>query len=206
MKTHVVYVLSHDDYLIEFWQKIENQQWQVIPIRKIDDLLNLAAGQLVLIDIALINNDKLTDWQTAFSIHKLLVASLKPNDIEGQQVLVYGARAYAQAYSSAGVWRQILAHVQQGHVWIGESLLSRLLSQMTKTLPEQSQWQADLTAREIDVAQRVALGHPNRLIAEDLSISERTVRAHLGSVFTKLDVSDRLMLALKIHGLGQLFY
>lgn len=202
MKTHVVYVLSHDDYLIEFWHKIENPQWQVIPIRKTDDLLHLAAGQLVLVDIALINNDKLTDWQTAFAAHKLLVASLKPNDIEGQQVLVYGAQAYAQAYSSAGVWRQILAHVQQGHVWIGESLLSRLLSQMTKTLSEQSQWQADLTDREIDVAQRVALGHPNRLIAEDLSIPDRTVRAHLGSVFAKLDVSDRLMLALKIHGLS----
>ena len=87
-------------------------------------------------------------------------------------------------------------------MWLGQSLLSRLLSQVSSHLPQRSNaWQAELTPREIDVAQRAALGHSNALIAEDLGISERTVRAHLGAIFNKLNISDRLMLVLKVHGL-----
>ena len=36
-----------------------------------------------------------------------------------------------------------------------------------------------------------------------MSISERTVRAHLSAVFEKLQVQDRLMLTLKVHGIGR---
>jgi DNA-binding NarL/FixJ family response regulator len=33
-----------------------------------------------------------------------------------------------------------------------------------------------------------------------LGITERTVKAHLTSIFEKLDVADRLQLALRVHG------
>jgi DNA-binding NarL/FixJ family response regulator len=48
-----------------------------------------------------------------------------------------------------------------------------------------------LTEREIAVLQLVAAGKANKAIAHDLSLAEDTVKAHLRSVFSKLDVSDR---------------
>jgi DNA-binding NarL/FixJ family response regulator len=53
-----------------------------------------------------------------------------------------------------------------------------------------------LSAREEEVVRLVAAGHANKLIARKLSISERTVKAHLTSVFAQLGVSDRTQAAL----------
>ena len=57
-----------------------------------------------------------------------------------------------------------------------------------------------LTAREIEVLQRVAAGKSNKLIAVELAISEGTVKTHMKSILPKLDASDRthaVMIALK---------
>ena len=97
---------------------------------------------------------------------------------------------------------QALDHVASGQVWVGESLLSRLLSDVTRRLEPKAGWESTLTSREVEVAQRASLGHSNQLIANDLGITERTVRAHLQAVFEKLNVTDRLMLALKVHGIA----
>ncbi len=48
-----------------------------------------------------------------------------------------------------------------------------------------------LSDREIGVLKLVALGRANKEIAHALSISEDTVKGHLKSIFTKLDVGDR---------------
>jgi DNA-binding NarL/FixJ family response regulator len=48
-----------------------------------------------------------------------------------------------------------------------------------------------VTPRELQVLRLVAVGRTNREIAEELSISERTVERHLGNLFTKLDVPNR---------------
>jgi DNA-binding NarL/FixJ family response regulator len=56
--------------------------------------------------------------------------------------------------------------------------------------------QPDLSARELEVLRLVARGLPNKLIARELHVSEKTVKAHLTSVFTQLGVSDRTQAAL----------
>jgi DNA-binding CsgD family transcriptional regulator len=48
-----------------------------------------------------------------------------------------------------------------------------------------------LSPREVEILRLVAAGHTNRAIADDLSISERTVDRHVSNIFTKLDVSTR---------------
>ena len=54
----------------------------------------------------------------------------------------------------------------------------------------------DLSARELDVLRLVARGMPNKLIARELDISEKTVKAHLTRVFAAIGVSDRTSAAL----------
>jgi DNA-binding NarL/FixJ family response regulator len=59
-----------------------------------------------------------------------------------------------------------------------------------------------LTPRELDVLRLVAEGRRTNAIADQLGISERTVRYHLTSLFTKLDVRSRteLVYAARQHG------
>lgn len=55
---------------------------------------------------------------------------------------------------------------------------------------------ADLSAREREVLDLVALGLANKQIARRLGITERTVKVHLGSVFRRIGVADRTSAAL----------
>src|SRR5690606_22277184 len=48
-----------------------------------------------------------------------------------------------------------------------------------------------LTRREREVLRLLALGHPNKRIAGELSVSERTVKFHVGSILAKLGASNR---------------
>lgn len=55
-----------------------------------------------------------------------------------------------------------------------------------------------MTAREMEVAEQVAAGYSNKLIAAEAGITERTVKAHLNSIFRKTGIRNRVQLALAI--------
>jgi DNA-binding NarL/FixJ family response regulator len=62
----------------------------------------------------------------------------------------------------------------------------------------------DLSTREREVLGLVAAGRPNKLIARELGISEKTVKAHLTRIFSLIGVTDRTQAALwaRDHGLA----
>jgi DNA-binding NarL/FixJ family response regulator len=58
----------------------------------------------------------------------------------------------------------------------------------------------DLSSREIEVLRSVAAGHSNKIVADNLLISEDTVKGHMKNIMAKLGASDRthaVMIALK---------
>ncbi|AWG36124.1 MULTISPECIES: response regulator transcription factor [Alcaligenes] len=198
-----VLFLTNDEALWQHWSHQNSVTYLPARGRGMEDLLRWKQQhrELVVMDsaLALWNHPQ---WVQAVKGMKVVVASPRPVDSEGQAVLALGARAYIHAYSSSALLEQVLEHVASGQVWVGESLLSRLLSDVTRHLEIRTGWESNLTSREIEVAQRASLGHSNQLIAQDLGITERTVRAHLQAIFEKLGVTDRLMLALKVHGIS----
>jgi len=56
-----------------------------------------------------------------------------------------------------------------------------------------------LSGREAEVLRLVAAGHPNKVIALRLGISDKTVKNHLSTVFQKIGVTDRTQAALWAH-------
>ena len=55
---------------------------------------------------------------------------------------------------------------------------------------------SELTSRELDVLRLVAVGMPNKQIAAELAISERTARTHVSRILRKLRLSSRTQAAL----------
>jgi DNA-binding NarL/FixJ family response regulator len=55
---------------------------------------------------------------------------------------------------------------------------------------------SELTSRELDVLRHVAAGEPNKRIAAELAISERTARTHVSRILRKLRLSSRTQAAL----------
>jgi DNA-binding NarL/FixJ family response regulator len=57
-----------------------------------------------------------------------------------------------------------------------------------------------LTDREVEILRRVAMGNSNKIIADQLRVSEATVKGHMKSILSKLDANDRthaVMIAMK---------
>lgn len=94
--------------------------------------------------------------------------------------------------------------VSDGEIWVPRQLITRLIGELardatagTNTLSFAGNSSIEhLTPREIQVAEMVHQGGNNKSIARTLDISERTVKAHLSAIFRKLDIENRLHLAL----------
>ncbi|MGD0613474.1 MAG: response regulator transcription factor [Anaerolineales bacterium] len=78
-----------------------------------------------------------------------------------------------------------------GQVQLSRSVAVRLLADQEQRTPLQP-----LTEREMEVLRQVALGHSNKEIALALEIAEKTVKAHVGSVLSKMGVASRTQAAL----------
>ncbi|MFG6666890.1 LuxR C-terminal-related transcriptional regulator [Halomonas sp. HNIBRBA4712] len=136
----------------------------------------------------------------------VVVLSYAPDDREALLALDLGARGYTHTLSAPEVLKQVAVVVTHYGIWVGQSLLARVLSGSVQALQQRSggdgklkqEYLAGLTERERGVAVAVARGASNKEVARELSITERTVKAHLSAIFRKLDVRDRLQLILKL--------
>jgi NarL family two-component system response regulator LiaR len=63
-------------------------------------------------------------------------------------------------------------------------------------------YQDNLTDTEIQIVSLMAAGFSNKLIAEQLFITESTVKGHINKIFAKLDVSDRVNALIEASKLG----
>lgn len=131
----------------------------------------------------------------------VVVLSLQPNPAEAAAALAAGARGYCHALAAAPLLEQVAIVVSHGGMWIGPELLGRMVAAAGQVLPPRPELApalAQLTQRERAVADAVARGATNKEAARILGITERTVKAHLGAVFAKLGVRDRLQLVLAL--------
>lgn len=86
----------------------------------------------------------------------------------------------------------------------GESPLAPKAARALITSRSERRPATDLSERELEVLRLVADGLPNKEIARRLHITEKTVKAHLTSVFRQIDVFDRMQAAIwaREHGLA----
>lgn len=138
---------------------------------------------------------------------KVVIVALSdlPNDNEAVSCFAAAARGYGNTHAVPDLLRQIADVVTQGGLWIGESLMQRLLLG-TARIPQpeisgaSSTWETSLTEREREVARAVAVGSSNKEIARKLGITERTIKAHVGAILNKIGARDRLQLSLVVNG------
>jgi DNA-binding NarL/FixJ family response regulator len=197
-------LLSQDETLVARFRSM-GEDWVAFRLASARAIADLPPNGLVVIDTAArdITNHVDTDWRTHCQQQRIVIASSQPHDDEGLAWLDLGAAGYCHAYAAPAQLRQVLEVVASGELWVGRSLMSRLLKGIGKhrDVSAGADWSAPLTDREREIAQIAANGDSNLDIAQALGITERTVKSHLTSVFEKLAIHDRLQLALKVHGI-----
>ena len=130
--------------------------------------------------------------------HKVIAMTAVEDPAQAQRALAAGASGYVHYFAVPQVLQQVASVVELGGLWLGADLMHCLVRATAKILPARAPQldMSGLTQREQEVAELVALGKANKEVARQLNITERTVKAHLSAVFEKLQVRDRLQLAL----------
>ncbi len=86
--------------------------------------------------------------------------------------------------------RQAVGVIQSGNLWVYPELMQRLIS-VIPSKPKAVEIK-ELTERETEIAMLVADGLSNKIIADRLGVAEITVKKILSSVYSKLNLKDRL--------------
>jgi len=141
----------------------------------------------------------LTDIRAAAPGCPVVVLSNVPSEEEGLAALRHGAAGYASSLASIENLRQIALVVENGGIWVGEALKTHLLGIFKPLMGGQPDNLESLSPRQREVAVAVATGATNKEVARALAITERTVKAHLSTIFEHLGVRDRVQLALLVN-------
>ena len=132
----------------------------------------------------------------------LVILSDTPSEDDALAALAAGAAGYCNGHAAPQVLQQVARAVGAGGIWVGQGLMQRLLAATARAVPaaDAQPWREVLTAREQEAALLLAKGASNKEIARELGITERTVKAHVASMFEKLGARDRLQLSLILNG------
>lgn len=132
---------------------------------------------------------------------KLVVLSSRRDAIEQRRAIELGVVAYLEK-ATAGI-REVLAAIEAAATGAGLIPVAMMpLASSAPAVQEVAPALAQLTEREREVLHYVAAGADNMKIASLLDISERTVRAHVSSLYRKLAQENRTQLALLGRRLG----
>jgi len=113
----------------------------------------------------------------------------------------HGAKGYLLKTAKQEDLIKAIQTTHAGELWAERKVLTQVVESMLQSMEglkaPLSALRENLTKREHEVAKWVMQGMTNKEIASQLGISERTVKAHLCNIFSKLKVSRRLQLLLR---------
>ena len=138
---------------------------------------------------------------------KVIVLTTFDADDYVSRALGAGASGFLLKDTAPPAIVEAIRRVADGDPMLSPSVTTRLIEQLTsgsgpdRTRSAQGRL-SRLTDRERDVAAAVGAGLSNAEIAARLFLSVPTVKAHIGHLFTKLEVTNRVQIAICVHDAG----
>jgi DNA-binding NarL/FixJ family response regulator len=126
--------------------------------------------------------EAIAEIQSEFRDARIIVLTTYRGDAQILRALKAGARAYLL---KSQLHRELLETIRAVHA--GQK---RIPPDIAAELAEHATDDA-LSSREIDVLRLIAAGNSNKLIADQLSIGEATVKSHVANILSKLSANDR---------------
>ncbi|MEH2406800.1 response regulator transcription factor [Nostoc sp.] len=171
-----------------------------------EQAINLVAKfqpDVVLLDIRMPIMDGVAatrEIQKRFAETKILVLTTFDDDEYVSAALQNGAMGYLLKDTPSEELAVAIRAVYKGYTQLGPGIVKKLLTQfshvaLTQSPPVPSSL-AELTPREKEVLQLIATGASNREIAQQLYISEGTVKNHVTNILNRLNLRDRTQAAI----------
>lgn len=201
-KMREVLLFTQSQALSNHWLNAIDDRCQVL-MKEIAlyEALNESKKQIVLFDLQSFSKllSKVLDKTKSLAL-PLFALTGHPSFEEGSELIAQGISGYGNSYMVAGNLKRALDVIDAGDVWLYPEFIQKLISDASQRVvkPRIKDFLELLTPKELEVAEHVALGMTNKEVAVKLSITERTVKAHLSHIYEKLHISDRLTLALML--------
>ncbi len=135
---------------------------------------------------------------------KVIILTSHLSEQEIIDALHAGACAYVMKDISTDALKMIIKTVEQGAMWLDPQVVPILREKNCGVIPPRQmsramfkEQHANLTQREYEVLKLVVEGLSNNEIAQELTISEHTAKAHVCNIIQKLVVDDRTQAAVK---------
>ena len=135
---------------------------------------------------------------------KVVILTSHNDENEVMQALAAGASAYTMKDIKTEYLIMVIKSVKEGAIWLDPAIAQLVMSKNPALLQGKPQSRANfkaehanLTEREYEVLKLVVDGKSNSEIANELSISEHTAKAHVCNIMQKLVVDDRTQAAVK---------
>jgi len=198
---------SANKSVITRWESLLGGQYpleQATLLRELKELCTEKRFDLILLHRPLVDMAAFSELRRAAPLSKFFLLSDQPNEEEGLAFLKLGIVGYGNTYISQARLVEAVRVISGGAVWLGQKVIQQLILESHSKAKEQvapgsGQRLTGLTPAEHKVAELVAQGQSNLEIAFNLKITERTVKAHLTSIYEKTKTGSRLSLALLIN-------
>lgn len=135
---------------------------------------------------------------------KVIISTSNKNEQSVLAALACGACAYVLKGEKEIDLKKVISSVLEGQLWIDLEVAKHAFSAMPalrtynlENLYEYKRLKSSLTARELEVLKLLIDGKTNSEIADEIIVSTNTAKAHVGSILTKLAVTDRVQAAVK---------
>lgn len=171
------------------------------------ELASRLSPDVILLDLDLAGEDGLAllpELREAAKQTRVLILT-GVRDVEAhRRAIRMGAMGVVLKSQAAEILIKAIEKVFAGEIWVDRATMGDVLSEMTRrqsNAPDPDEQKIKtLTEREHQVIALIAEGLKNKQIAKRLFISETTVTHHLSSIFSKLEVTDRLELVIYAFG------
>ncbi|MBJ6800601.1 helix-turn-helix transcriptional regulator [Geomonas propionica] len=197
---------SANESLSKRWQGLVAEGNQARQCRTLGELKQVASQgevELVLLHRELVDATACAELRAAAPHARLFLLSDRPDSEEGLSFLKVGIVGYANSYIARENLLEALRVITGGGVWLGQQVIQQLILEAAHNgagkARDCEKLMGPLTPTERRVAEMVAAGRTNLEIAADMGIVERTVKAHLTSIYGKLPAGNRLSLALLVN-------
>jgi len=201
----MLYICTKQVQINNYWMDEFKDKFEVksITMNFEWDLINITNDDILIID--------LDDFETVEKVLQYIDnVSTKINTIAlvevpklayGTLMIKKGCKSYLGKKTSKIIVQQVLKTVQEGNVWLYPELMDYIIKNIsvdTKNNIEKKDLSQILSPTELKVANLVALGNSNKEIAQQLDVQLVTVKKHIGHIFAKLNLKDRVSLAIFI--------
>lgn len=132
--------------------------------------------------------------------HKVLILSDNPSYVEGKKLLEQKIHGYANLNMNKKYFLHAIKTIKNGDIWLYPEFIQTMIKSVSKGISFANKSKLDeLSNSEQEVANLIYSGLSNEEIAQELKVKERTIKAHIGSIYKKLNVKDKVSLVLYLN-------